>query len=86
MSKVTDLFDIKELITRLIKYFILGLTISVAAYLVGHKKLDYQEIGILGLTAGTVIAILDTFSPSVAATVRAGAGLGIGWELASFFI
>jgi hypothetical protein len=86
MPKVLDLFDIKEVIKRIIKYLILGLTISFVAYFIPQKKLDFQEIGMLGIVAATSIAILDAFAPSVGVNARIGAGLGIGLELAGLFI
>lgn len=76
-------FDIKEFVVRLIKYFVEGFVVSVAAYFFPGKK-SAEEVVLIGLVAAATFALLDLFAPSVGATARSGAGFGIGANLVGF--
>jgi hypothetical protein len=75
-----------DVIFRLVKYLIEGLAVAVAAWLITSKskKMTASELGLLGLTAGAVFAILDVFAPSVGVGTRQGAGFGLGAGLVGF--
>jgi hypothetical protein len=75
-------FDASEFIVRLLKYFLEGAAVATAAYLVPSKKLAWDEVVILGLTAACIFSLLDFFAPSIGATARQGAGLAIGSTVA----
>lgn len=79
-----DMFDIKELIKRIIKYLIQGLMVSIAAFAIPKKSMDLPEIASIALTAAATFAILDTYIPSMGASARTGAGFGIGANLVGF--
>ena len=74
--------DLKDLLSRAIKYLIEGLAVAfVAYYFIGVGRLNVKEILMLGITAAFVFAILDTFSPTTSAGVRFGSGWAIGHGL-----
>ena len=77
-------FDINELIKRIIKYLIEGLMVAIAAFAIPKKNLNLEEIALIALTAAATFAILDTYIPAMGATARSGAGFGIGANLVGF--
>ena len=78
------MFDITELIKRIVKYLIEGLMVAIAAFAIPKRSLNLEEIALLALTAAATFAILDTYSPSMGVTARSGAGFGIGANLVGF--
>ena len=78
------MFDVSELIKRIIKYLIEGLMVAIAAFAIPKRSLNLEEIALLALTAAATFAILDTYSPSMGVSARSGTGLGIGFHLAGF--
>jgi hypothetical protein len=78
--------DVVELFKRAFKYFVEGIMVSIAAFAVANpkKKLNLEEIAIIGLTAAATFSILDTYVPAVAVSARSGAGFGIGANLVGF--
>lgn len=78
------MFDISELIKRIIKYLIEGLMVSIAAFAIPKRSLNLEEIALIALTAAATFAILDTYIPSMGSTARSGAGFGIGANLVGF--
>jgi hypothetical protein len=46
--------------------------------------LNVEEIVIIALTAAAAFSILDVFIPSMGASARNGAGLGLGLNLVKF--
>ena len=78
------MFDITELIKRIIKYLIEGLMVSIAAFAIPKRSLNLEEIALIALTAAATFSILDTYIPSMGATARSGAGFGIGANLVGF--
>ena len=44
-------FDVSELIKRLIKYLVEGLMVALVAYAIPKKSLDLEEIGMIALAA-----------------------------------
>ena len=78
------MFNMTELIKRIIKYLIEGLMVSIAAFAIPKRSLNLEEIALIALTAAATFAILDTYIPSMGATARSGAGFGIGANLVGF--
>ena len=78
------MFDIAELVKRVIKYLVEGLMVAIAAYAIPKRSLNLEEIALIALTAAATFSILDTYIPSIAVTARSGAGFGIGANLVNF--
>ena len=78
------MFDIGELVKRIIKYLVEGLMVAIAAYAIPKQSLKIDEIVLLALTAAATFSILDTYIPSIGVTARSGAGFGIGANLVGF--
>ena len=78
------MFDISEVIKRVIKYLVLGLMVSICAYAIPKRSLNIEEIGMLALSAAATFSILDTYVPSMGVTAQSGAGFGIGANLVGF--
>jgi ABC-type Co2+ transport system permease subunit len=76
-----EMFDVTELIKRIIKYLIEGLMVSIAAFAIPKRSLNLEEIALIALTAAATFAILDTYIPSMGVSARSGAGFGIGANL-----
>ncbi len=77
-------FDAQEMMTRLVKYLLLGLVIAIVAAILPSKSISFEEILMLALTAAAVFALLDLVAPSVSASAQQGVGLGFGFKLAGF--
>jgi ABC-type Co2+ transport system permease subunit len=75
------MIDVPELVRRIIKYLIEGFIVAIAAFAIPERSLNIEEILALTLTATATFAILDTYIPSIGASTRQGAGLGIGLGL-----
>jgi hypothetical protein len=78
------MFNMTELIKRIIKYLIEGLMVAIAAFAIPKRTLNIEEIALLALTAAATFAILDTYIPSMGVSARTGAGLGMGMNLVKF--
>ena len=81
---MSGLFDVSELVKRIIKYLVEGLMVAIAAYAIPKRSLNLEEIALIALTAAATFSILDTYVPSMGVSARSGTGLGIGLNLASF--
>jgi ABC-type Co2+ transport system permease subunit len=75
------MFDMSELVKRIIKYLVEGLMVAIAAFAIPKRSLNLEEIALLALTAAATFAILDTYIPSMGVSARQGTGLGIGLKL-----
>lgn len=75
------MFDLSELIKRVVKYLIEGLMVAIAAFAIPKGSLKLEEIALIALTAAATFAILDTYIPSMGVSARSGAGFGIGAKL-----
>ncbi len=75
-----DTLDFGEIIIRILKYLIEGIVVCIAAFFVS-KKLSWDEVMIIGITAAATLAVLDLYSPSISGATRLGAGLGLGTRL-----
>jgi ABC-type Co2+ transport system permease subunit len=78
------MFNIQQLVTRVIKYLVEGLMVAIAAFAIPKVSLNLEEICLISLTAAATFSILDTYVPSIAVTARSGAGFGIGANLVRF--
>ena len=81
---MNSMFNMAELIKRLIKYLVEGLMVAIAAFAIPKRSLNLEEIGLIALTAAATFSILDTYIPSMGVTARSGAGFGIGANLVHF--
>lgn len=75
-----------ELVKRAIKYIVEGIMVALVAFVIPPEKraLRFEEIAIIALMAAATFSILDTFVPSMGASARSGAGMGIGFNLVGF--
>jgi len=78
------MFDIAELVRRVIKYLVEGLMVAIAAYAIPKRSLNIEEIALIALTAAATFSILDTYIPTMGVSARSGAGFGIGANLVGF--
>ena len=78
------MFDLGELVKRIIKYLVECLMVAIAAYAIPKRSLNLEEIALIALTAAATFSILDTYVPSMGVTARSGAGFGIGANLVKF--
>jgi ABC-type Co2+ transport system permease subunit len=81
---MSGMFDLNELVKRIIKYLVEGLMVAIAAYAIPKRSLNLEEIALIALTAAATFSILDTYVPSMGVTARSGAGFGIGANLVRF--
>ncbi len=78
------MFDVMEIIQRIVKYLVEGFMVAVAAYAIPKHSLKLDEIMLIALTAAATFSILDTYIPSIGVSARTGAGFGIGANLVGF--
>jgi ABC-type Co2+ transport system permease subunit len=81
---MNNMFDVSELIKRIIKYLVEGFMVAIAAYAIPKRSLNLEEILMIALTAAATFSILDTYVPVIGVSARSGAGLGIGLNLTGF--
>lgn len=79
------MLEFNELIRKILKYIIEGLVLALVAFSIPKKRLDLEEIVILGLTASATFSLLDVFLPSTyGSSARNAAGMGVGFNLVGF--
>jgi ABC-type Co2+ transport system permease subunit len=81
---MNGLINVGELVKRIIKYLVEGLMVAIAAYAIPKRSLNIEEIILIALTAAATFSILDTYVPTMGASARNGAGLGIGLNMVHF--
>jgi ABC-type Co2+ transport system permease subunit len=81
---IKSMFNIQQLVTRVIKYLVEGLMVAIAAFAIPKVSLNLEEIALISLTAAATFSILDTYVPSIGISARSGAGFGIGANLVRF--
>jgi uncharacterized RDD family membrane protein YckC len=64
--------DLGELVKRALKYFVEGLIVALAAYVIPSKRLRLDETLLIALVAAATFSILDTYLPSLAVSARSG--------------
>lgn len=77
-------FDGSEIMIRIFKYALEGTVVAFAAYFIPQRELRAEDVLLIALIAASTFAVLDLFAPSIGATVRNGAGFGIGANLVGF--
>ena len=77
-------FDMREVASRMMKYFVEGLVVAVAAFLLPGKNTKVVDVVCIGLVAAATFSLLDLAAPSVGSSARTGAGLGVGANLVGF--
>lgn len=76
--------DRREFFTRVVKYLIEGIVVSLAAYIiptVDKCRLSIQSILGIGLIAATIFSVCDLLMPSVSTPIRYGVFGGYGLRL-----
>ena len=82
MSQIA--FNAQEIITRILKYMLEGIVVAVASFFIPGKKLEPQEIIVIGIVAAATFSLLDLFAPAIGSQVRNGAAFGVGANLVGF--
>jgi ABC-type Co2+ transport system permease subunit len=77
LGELGNLFDLGELIRRVVKYLVEGIMVAIAAYAIPKRSLNLDEVMLIALTAAATFSILDTYVPSMAVSARSGAGFGM---------
>ena len=75
------MFDVQELVKRVVKYLIEGVVVAIVAFSLPKQTLNIEEITIIGLVAALTFSILDVFIPAMGSSARSGAGLTLGSSL-----
>lgn len=83
-ASASPAFDTKEMLTRLVKYLIEGLTVGIIAMVMPAKPLSIEEALLLALVAAAMFSILDMVAPSIGSSMRTGVGFGFGGNLIGF--
>jgi hypothetical protein len=83
-DKLTEVFDLGELLRRVVKYLVEGLMVAIAAYAIPKRSLNLDEVLLISLTAAATFSVLDTYVPAMGVSARSGAGFGIGANLVGF--
>lgn len=78
------MFDVEIFGKSLMKYFLEGMAVALAAYYIPRGKVSLQEVVMIALTAGLTFLVLDMWAPSIGSGARMGAGLGIGFKQVGF--
>jgi|TARA_A100001015_G_C14866647_1_gene662613 ABC-type Co2+ transport system permease subunit len=84
LGELGNLFDLGELIRRVVKYLVEGIMVAIAAYAIPKRSLNLDEVMLIALTAAATFSILDTYVPSMAVSARSGAGFGMGANIVGF--
>ena len=84
LDQLQKVVNLRELLTRAIKYIFEGIMVAIAAYTIPAKSLKVDEVAMIALSAAATFSILDSFLPSMASSARSGAGFGIGANLVGF--
>jgi hypothetical protein len=61
-----------------------GLVVGIVAFVVPSKGVSLSEAGMIAMVAASMFALLDLLSPSIGASFRQGAGMGLGFGLVRF--
>ena len=75
-----------EYIKRFVKYILEGLAVAIAAHYIPNQKMKPMDVLAIALTSAATFAVLDTFTPEIAAGARQGTGFGIGLGTAGISI
>lgn len=78
------MFDVEIFGKSLMKYFLEGLAVALAAHYIPKGRVSMQEVLMIAITAGLTFLILDLWAPSIGSGARMGAGLGVGFKQVGF--
>lgn len=78
------MFDVEIFGKSLVKYFLEGLAVALAAYYIPQGRVSVREVVMIAITAGLTFLVLDLFAPSIGSSARMGAGLGVGFKQVGF--
>ena len=76
--------DFHEMVSRIVKYLLEGLVVGIVAFVLPSKGMNLGEAAVIALVAASMFALLDLLSPSIGASFRQGAGMGLGFGLVGF--
>jgi hypothetical protein len=87
--KMESRITMNEIGKRIVKYFLEGLMVALAAVIIPQRKngkiaLNWSEIIMIALVASATFALLDLYAPNIGSTARQGAGFGLGATLVGF--
>lgn len=83
VSNVTS--NLGGVLQRLVRLVVLGCAIALANHLVAKKKLNVNELVMVGVTSAAVLAVVEVFMPaSTMGSLHNGLGLGLGFKMANF--
>jgi len=71
----------KLTVNNLLKYFIQGLAVAIAAYVIPNRKTSVHEVLVISIVSGLTFMVLDTFTDDISKYARLGVGAGIGLNL-----
>ena len=83
-DKIAEVFDLGELLRRVVKYLVEGLMVAIAAYAIPKRSLNLDEVLLISLTAAATFSVLATYVHAMGVSARSGAGFGIGANLVQF--
>lgn len=69
---------VQKVISAVVKYFIEGLAVALAAYYLPKRKMSVMQVVAIGMGTAATFAAVDVLAPKLSEPVRIGAGLGIG--------
>jgi hypothetical protein len=78
---VLDTIWKKLTINNLIKYFIQGIAVAVAVYVIPNRRTNYREVLVISVIAALTFFTLDIFTDDISKAARFGTGFGIGLSL-----
>ena len=67
--------------STVVKYILEGLAVAIAAFLIPQRNIHPVEIVMIAISAAVTFALLDKWSPGIAAGTRQGTGFGIGFNI-----
>jgi hypothetical protein len=79
-----DRIDFREIGRRFAKYLIEGVVVGLACWFIpkrqkdGTPMLSIEEVLMISCVAAAIFAITDMYAPAIGASVKTGAGFGLG--------
>jgi hypothetical protein len=70
-------------VQNLVRYILEGIVIAIVAYVIPNRRTKLNEVAVISVVAALSLFVLDVFANDVGKGTRLGAGLGIGYNLAT---
>lgn len=70
-----------SLVQLIVKYFLEGTAVALAAYYLPKRKMSVGQIVALGVAMAAIFATVDVLAPKLSEPVRIGSGLTVGFFL-----